>query len=71
MHCGSTATADTFVPVAWSGRRELLDAGYNAAFALSFATETYPKAAFTTRFADDHELAWEVLTVRTEAPTGC
>ena len=60
MHCGSTATADAFVPVARSGRRELLDAGDNAAFAWSFDTETYPKAAFTIRFADDQELDWEV-----------
>jgi hypothetical protein len=59
MHCGSTATADTFVPVARSGRRELLDAGDNAAFAWSFDTETYPNAAFTIRFADDQELNWE------------
>jgi hypothetical protein len=43
MHCGSTATADAFVPVARSGRRKLLDAGDNAAFALSFDTETYPE----------------------------
>jgi hypothetical protein len=43
MHCGSTAAADAFVPVARSGRRELLDAGDNAAFAWSFDTETYPK----------------------------
>ena len=60
MHCGSTAAADAFVPVARSGRRELLDAGDNAAFAWSFDTETYPKAAFTIRFADDQELDWEV-----------
>lgn len=60
MHCGSTATADAFVPVARSGRRELLDAGDNAAFAWSFGTGTYPKAAFTIRFADDQELDWEV-----------
>jgi hypothetical protein len=60
MHCGSTATADAFVPVARSGRRELLDAGDNAAFAWSFDTGTYPKAAFTIRFADDQELDWEV-----------
>ena len=60
MHCGSPATADAFVPVARSGRRELLDAGDNAAFAWSFDTETYPKAAFTIRFADDQELDWEV-----------
>jgi hypothetical protein len=60
MHCGSTATADAFVPVARSGRRELLDAGDNAAFAWSFDTETYPNAAFTIRFADDQELDWEV-----------
>ena len=59
MHCGSTATADAFVPVARSGRRELLDAGDNAAFAWSFDTETYPKAAFTISFADDQELDWE------------
>jgi hypothetical protein len=74
MHCGSTATADAFVPVARSGRRELLDAGDNAAFAWSFDTETYPKAAFTIRFADDQELDWEVgpdlrrATRRTPAP---
>ena len=60
MHCGSTATADAFIPVARSGRRELLDAGDNAAFAWSFDTGTYPKAAFTIRFADDQELDWEV-----------
>ena len=60
MHCGSTATADAFVPVARSGRRELLDAADNAAFAWSFDTETYPKAAFTIRSADDQELDWEV-----------
>jgi hypothetical protein len=59
MHCGSTATADVFVLVARSGRRELLDAGDNAAFAWSFDTETYPNAAFTIRFADDQELDWE------------
>lgn len=56
MHCGSAATADAFVPVARSGRRELLDAGDNAAFAWSFDTGTYPKAAFTIRFGDDQEL---------------
>lgn len=60
MHCGSTATADAFVPVARRGRRELLDAGDNAAFAWSFDTETYPNAAFTIRFADDQELDWEL-----------
>jgi hypothetical protein len=60
MHCGSTATADAFVPVARSGRRELLDAADNAAFAWSFDTGTYPKAAFTIRFADDQELDWKV-----------
>jgi hypothetical protein len=60
MHCGSTATADVFVLVARSGRRELLDAGDNAAFAWSFDTETYPKAAFTIRFAETQELDWEV-----------
>ena len=60
MHCGSTATADAFVPVARSGRRELLDAADNAAFAWSFDTGTYPKAAFTIGFADDQELDWEV-----------
>lgn len=60
MHCGSTATADTFVPVARSGRRELLDAGDNAAFAWSFDTATCPKAAFTIVFADDQELGGEV-----------
>jgi hypothetical protein len=43
-----------------SGRRELLDAGDNAAFAWSFDTETYPKAAFTIRFAETQELDWEV-----------
>ncbi len=48
------------VPVARSGRRELPSAGDNAAFAWSFDTETYPKAAFTIRFADDQELDWEV-----------
>jgi hypothetical protein len=66
MHCGSTAAADAFVPVARSGRRELLDAGDNAAFAWSFDTETYPKAAFTIRFADYQELDWE--SVPTFAP---
>jgi len=60
MHCGSTATADAFVPVARSGRRELPGAGDNAEFAWSFDTETYPKAALTIRFADDQELDWEV-----------
>ena len=60
MHCGSAAAADAFVPVARSGRRELLDAGDNAAFAWSFGTQTYPKGAFTIRFADDQELDWEV-----------
>jgi hypothetical protein len=59
MHRGSTATADAFVPVARSGRRELLDAGDNAAFAWSSGTQTYPNAAFTIRFADDQELDWE------------
>ena len=33
MHLGSTATADTFVPAARTGRNELLDAGDNAALA--------------------------------------
>ena len=60
MHCGSTATADAFVPVARSGRRELHDAGDNTAFGWSFDTETYPKAAFTIRFADDQEPDWEI-----------
>jgi len=60
MHCGSTATADAFVPVARSGRRELPGAGDNAAFVWPFNTKTYPKAAFTTRLADDQELDWEV-----------
>ena len=60
VHLGSTATADTFVPVARTGRQELLDAGDNAAFAWSFDTETYPKAQFTIRFADDQEVDWEV-----------
>ena len=46
--------------VARSGRRELPDAGDNAAFAWLFDTETHPKAAFTIRFADDQELDWEV-----------
>ena len=60
VHLGSTATADTFVPVARTGRQELLDAGDNAAFAWSLDTETYPKAQFTIRFADDQEVDWEV-----------
>jgi hypothetical protein len=60
MHLGSTATADTFVPAARASRQELLDAGDNAAFAWSFDTETYPKAQFTIRFADDQEADWEV-----------
>jgi hypothetical protein len=64
MHCGSTATADAFVPVARSGRRELLDAGDNAAFAWSFDTKTYPKAAFTIRFADDQKLGIRLHDLR-------
>jgi hypothetical protein len=32
IHLGSTAVADTFVPVARAGRQGLLDAGDNAAF---------------------------------------
>jgi hypothetical protein len=60
MHLGSTATADTFVPVARTGRQELLDAGDNAAFAWALDTGTYPKAQFTIRFADDQEIDWEV-----------
>lgn len=60
VHLGSTATADTFVPVARTGRQELLDAGDNAAFAWSLDTQTYPKAQFTIRFADDQEVDWEV-----------
>jgi hypothetical protein len=34
--------------------------GDSAAFGWSFDTGTYPKAAFTIRFADDQELDWEV-----------
>jgi hypothetical protein len=34
--------------------------GDNAVFAWSFDIETYPKMAFTIRFADDQELDWEV-----------
>ena len=64
MHCGSTATADAFVPVARSGRRELLDAGDNAAFAWSFDTKTHPKAAFTIRFADDQKLGIRLHDLR-------
>jgi hypothetical protein len=60
VHLGSTATADTFVPVARAGRQELLDAGDNTALAWSLDTETYPKAQFTIRFADDQEIDWEV-----------
>jgi hypothetical protein len=60
VHVGSTAAADTFFPVARSGRQKLLDAGDNAASAWSLDTETYPKAAFTIRFADDQELDREV-----------
>jgi hypothetical protein len=60
MRLGSTATADVFVPVARSGRQELLDAGDNAAFAWSFDVETYPNVRFTIRFTDDQELEWEV-----------
>ena len=39
---------------------DLLDAGRNAAFVWSLDTETYPKAEFTVRFADDHNLNWEI-----------
>ena len=60
VHIGSTATDDVFVQVARGGRQELLDAGENAAFAWSFDVETYPRVGFTIRFADDHELEWEV-----------
>lgn len=60
VHLGSTATADTFVPVARATRHELLGAGDNAASAWSFGTETYPQAQFTIRFADDQGVDWEV-----------
>lgn len=60
MPLGSTATAETFVPVARSSRQDLLDAGENAAFAWSFDVETYPKVEFTIRFTDDQQLEWEV-----------
>jgi hypothetical protein len=59
-HLGLTATVDTFVPTARSHRQDLLDAGENAAFAWSLDAETYPKAEFTVRFADDQGLNWEV-----------
>ncbi len=60
MNLGSTATADTFVPVARTGRQELLDAGVHAAFAWSLNTGMYPKAQFIIRFADDQDVGWEV-----------
>jgi hypothetical protein len=60
MHCCSAATADDSSRLPGSGRRELLDAWDNAAFAWAFDTETYPKAAFTIVFADDKELDGEV-----------
>ena len=60
MNLGSTATADTFVPVARTGCQELLDAGVHAAFAWSLDTGMYPKAQFIIRFADDQDVGWEV-----------
>jgi hypothetical protein len=56
----SGATDEVFVPVARNGRKDLLDAGESVAFAWSFDVETYPDTTFTVRFADDHELEWEV-----------
>lgn len=59
-HLGSPATVETFVLAARSSRKDLLDAGENAAFVWSFDTATFPQVEFTVRFADDQELNWEV-----------
>lgn len=59
-HLGSTATVATFLLAARSSRKDLLDAGENAAFVWSFDTATFPQVEFTVRFADDKELNWEV-----------
>jgi hypothetical protein len=66
MHCGSTATADALIPVARSGRRELLDAGGERSVRLVVRHQDVPEAAFTIRFADDQELDWK--SVPTFAP---
>jgi hypothetical protein len=60
VHLGSTATADTFVPAARTGRQEPLDTGDNAAFAWPVDTETCPGVQFTIRFTDDRQVNWEV-----------
>lgn len=45
---------------AHSSRKDLLNAGEDAAFAWSFDVETFPSVEFTVRFADDQDLNWEV-----------
>jgi hypothetical protein len=54
------AIPETFALAAHSSRKDLLNAGEEAAFAWSFAVETFPAVELTVRFADDQDLNWEV-----------
>jgi hypothetical protein len=54
------AIRETFAVAAHSSRKDLLNAGEDAAFAWSFDVETFLSVEFTVRFADDQDLDWEV-----------
>jgi hypothetical protein len=54
------AIPEVFTLAAHSNRKDLLNAGEDAAFAWSFDVEAFPSVEFTVRFADDQDLNWEV-----------